>query len=148
MAGAGDNGSGCAEGGDGFPAGLGVTSLIPAIRTGPGDDQAEIPGRRQGKAGGIGGFTPEERPQGLTGDGLVTLILDGGDDGIEGDAFLGEEAAPGIAGDAQIDLIFLEGQMVGDLRSTAEAGAGGHFEDTEVFDCYCVHVIAQGGVEG
>ncbi len=50
------------EGGDGFPARLGVTSLIPAIRTGPGGDQAEIPGRRQSKAGGIGGFAPEEGP--------------------------------------------------------------------------------------
>jgi hypothetical protein len=113
------------EGGDFFPAGLGITSLIPAIRTGPGDDQAQIPGHRQGKAGGIGGFAPEQGPQGLTGDGVVTL--DGGDDGIEGDAFLGKETAPGIAGDAQIDLlvIFLEGQMVGDLGGTAQAGAGG-----------------------
>lgn len=106
-------GDGCPGGNEGrdfFPTALGITSLIAAIRTGPGDDQAQIPGRRQGKAGGIGGFAQEERPQGLTGDGVVTLILDSGDDGIEGDAFLGEETAPGIAGDAQIDLIviFLE----------------------------------------
>jgi hypothetical protein len=92
------------EGRDFFPARLGITALIAAIRTGPGDDQAQIPGRRQGKAGGIGGFALEQGPQGLTGDGLITLGLDGGDDGIEGDAFLGKEAAPGIAGDAQIDL--------------------------------------------
>jgi hypothetical protein len=121
---------------------LGITALIAAIRAGPGDDQAQIPGHRQSKAGGIGGFTPEQGPQGLTGDGVVTLSLDGGDDGLQGDAFLGEEPAPGIAGDAQIDLFFLEGQMVGDLRGTAQAGAGGHFEDTEVVDGYCVHVMA------
>jgi hypothetical protein len=126
---------------------LGITALIAAIRTGPGDDQAQIPGRRQSKAGGIGGFTPEQGPQGLTGDGVVTLSLDGGDDGIEGDAFLGKETASGIAGDTQIDLvaIFLEGQMIGDLGSTAQAGAGGHFEDTEVVggwvcrSCYGSH---------
>ena len=94
MAGAGDGRAGSDEGGDGFPAGLGITALIAAIRAGPGDDQAQIPGHRQGKAGGIGGFTPEEGPQGLAGDGLVTLGLDCRDDGLQGHAFLGKEAAP------------------------------------------------------
>ncbi len=152
MTGAGDNGPCSDEGGDGFPAGLSVTSLIPTIPSGPGDDQAQIPGRRQGKTGGIGGFALEVRPQGLTGDEVIILILDGGDDGLQGDAFFGEEATSGIAGDAQIDLIVIciEGQMIGDLGGTAQAGAGGHFEDTKVFDCYCfvVHVRALGGVEG
>lgn len=89
MAGAEDKGPGSDEGGNGFPARLGITVLIAAIRNLPGDDQAETPGRRQGKAGIISGFAPEESPQGLTGDGVITLGLDGGDDGIEGDTFLG-----------------------------------------------------------
>jgi hypothetical protein len=66
-----DRCSGSDEGRDFLPARLGITALIAAIRTGPGDDQAQIPGRRQGKPGGIGGLALEERPQGLTSNGLI-----------------------------------------------------------------------------
>jgi len=82
-----DRRKGSDEGRELIPAALGISSLIPALLARSGDDETQIPGYRQGKAGGIGGLALEEGPQGLAGDGLVAL--DGGDDGIEGHVFLG-----------------------------------------------------------